>query len=902
MSFENTEGAAAAVNAVTNCLSLTALPNSEMEISLMSNSQSGAEGTGEPVESDDPEAPSSLDTPTLETTTEKIEKGEDTAEENSQKEPDLFLEQPASLFCPKNGRLHSTLLDFGITSCLKCEQDLTVKVLSVDSDTSSTVPDSEPNEEDVTSQNEDNEEKDTGPIVSHAVEFRDSGGNFITTETWPGPFDLHEARNGISNPDASNSVLQILTVLGTSIKSDRHRASYEVRGILEAGILHNRRISVNIVATKILLFSKPAIRAIRSLVHYYPSASLDAEHIELSSPYTLIAHYLKDLESLRAECHETDAIQSPSLTTIEDGVLSTPTCDKDTFEHLGILLDFVKENVFKRNIEEEEKRHTQSLCTFRMLWLLFKPGDTVYVESGGRLGAYVVQSVEVDESIMAPGRLWYKPYKITVWNLAFDGTFVGRKNYKHYISYFEGERSITALTTFPSTFLDQKDNGETRQKLEDRGQKWYGLLRGAQMNYDGRIMSSSKGRFTGRVYVDTSSYYSQNCVELDVGNVNDIGEGLSNCPCEECHGRRPHPPAQFPWGKYDFLDPEVTDSLVDEGSPHGAKHRYLICEGFVYGFLLKSKQWEKLDMEFLIPPKPNLKAMESLVMPKDRKLMIKALVQKFSKANNGKGSSKSWGADFIDSKGEAEFTGRALLSLTCGDIGTDEVEIEKRLSQWFRLAEKWGAVMLLDEADVFLERRMISDLKRNSLVSVFLRCMEYYQGILFLTTNRVGHFDDAFVSRIHVVIRYDNLGANDRKEIWSRFFAKLSNERQDFEVTQRAKKFILSQYALDDMEWNGREIRNVFQTAVALAEYRFSQKTDKTELDGPVLDQEDFEQVCNMTQEFKHYLTNIYGRDEEERAEAVNARFDERLSGQDAAPEELEPMRKRGGRKYLGNL
>lgn len=43
--------------------------------------------------------------------------------------------------------------------------------------------------------------------------------------------------------------------------------------------------------------------------------------------------------------------------------------------------------------------------------------------------------------------------------------------------------------------------------------------------------------------------------------------------------------------------------------------------------------------------------------------------------------------------------------------------MEERLSKWFRLAEIWNAVMLLDEADVFLERRQLNDLKRNSLVS-----------------------------------------------------------------------------------------------------------------------------------------------------------------------------------------
>ena len=43
--------------------------------------------------------------------------------------------------------------------------------------------------------------------------------------------------------------------------------------------------------------------------------------------------------------------------------------------------------------------------------------------------------------------------------------------------------------------------------------------------------------------------------------------------------------------------------------------------------------------------------------------------------------------------------------------------LEKELSKWFRIAEDWEAVMLLDEADIFLEKRLDADLKRNSLVS-----------------------------------------------------------------------------------------------------------------------------------------------------------------------------------------
>ncbi|KUI62527.1 ATPase family AAA domain-containing protein 3 [Cytospora mali] len=392
-------------------------------------------------------------------------------------------------------------------------------------------------------------------------------------------------------------------------------------------------------------------------------------------------------------------------------------------------------------------------------------------------------------------------------------------------------------------------------------------------------------KFEGRIYVDLASYYAEEQgVAPEVGEVDDMGEGLAVCTCEECKGWRPHPHPSFRWAQYDVLDPVQERDLVLKDSPEGPRHRYLLCNWVLAGFILKSRTWECLDVANCLAPKANSRAMDTLVMPTERKDMIKALIQKFSTAST---PSKTWGADFVENKGEgqifllhgspgvgktytaeciAEYTGRALLSLTCADFGIDEERMEQQLSKWFRLAEKWGAVMLIDEADVFLERRHVSDLKRNSLVSVFLRCIEYYRGFLFLTTNRVGHFDDALISRIHVIIRYDNLGEKERNKIWTQFFDKLSDERENFRIMGRAKAYVLEDDIMRRMEWNGREIRNVFQTAVALAEYRFSQKEHKTKDDHPTLDQKDFEQVCQMTRQFKEYLVNIHGIDEEARA------------------------------------
>ncbi|KAI1746508.1 P-loop containing nucleoside triphosphate hydrolase protein [Xylaria castorea] len=210
----------------------------------------------------------------------------------------------------------------------------------------------------------------------------------------------------------------------------------------------------------------------------------------------------------------------------------------------------------------------------------------------------------------------------------------------------------------------------------------------------------------------------------------------------------------------------------------------------------------------------------------------------------------------------SEMTGRPLLSLTCADFGTAEEAMERRLSSWFRLAESWGAVMLLDEAD------------RNTLVAVFLRCLEYYRGILFLTSNRVGTFDDAFISRIHLVIYYKDLGEPQRKQIWKQFFDKLERERRDDMIVEsRAKHFVLNDSEMRNIPWNGREIRNVFQTAVSLAEYRFHYEGGKTESDKIVLDKTDFEQVCQISVEFKEYLTKVHnGDDENDRAMRNRAR------------------------------
>jgi hypothetical protein len=94
---------------------------------------------------------------------------------------------------------------------------------------------------------------------------------------------------------------------------------------------------------------------------------------------------------------------------------------------------------------------------------------------------------------------------------------------------------------------------------------------------------------------------------------------------------------------------------------------------------------------------------------------------------------------------------------------------------------------------------------------VFLRALDYFTGILFLTTNRVGQFEEAFLSRIHVSLGYEKLDDAAREQIWQNLFDKLGADHErggpkivyDYDAKCYAKS-----KDVQSLEWNGREIRN----------------------------------------------------------------------------------------------
>lgn len=204
----------------------------------------------------------------------------------------------------------------------------------------------------------------------------------------------------------------------------------------------------------------------------------------------------------------------------------------------------------------------------------------------------------------------------------------------------------------------------------------------------------------------------------------------------------------------------------------------------------------------------------------------------------------------------AELAEKPLYRVTCGDIGTDPEGVEKYLDSVLYIGTMWECVVLLDEADVFLEERTPTDLQRNAVVSVFLRVLEYYEGILILTSNRVGIFDEAFKSRIQLAMHYPPLEQEGRAEIWMNFIHGLEGS-PDVNVKQLREK--VQVLALSKL--NGRQIRNTVNTARQLARYKKE-----------TLEYSHLRQAIKVTNEFEEYVARAHGHSDEEMAHALRTR------------------------------
>ena len=113
----------------------------------------------------------------------------------------------------------------------------------------------------------------------------------------------------------------------------------------------------------------------------------------------------------------------------------------------------------------------------------------------------------------------------------------------------------------------------------------------------------------------------------------------------------------------------------------------------------------------------------------------------------------------------AEIIQRPLYRVHSGQLGLNVSALETALKDILTRAQRWGAVLLIDEADVYIKRRD-DDITMNAVVGVFLRVLEYFNGLLFLTTNRIDDIDEAIVSRCIALIKFTPPDATSRRRIW----------------------------------------------------------------------------------------------------------------------------------------
>ncbi|MFG6083743.1 ATP-binding protein [Paracoccus litorisediminis] len=158
----------------------------------------------------------------------------------------------------------------------------------------------------------------------------------------------------------------------------------------------------------------------------------------------------------------------------------------------------------------------------------------------------------------------------------------------------------------------------------------------------------------------------------------------------------------------------------------------------------------------------------------------------------------------------AELMELPLYRVHAGTLGTSAAAISKSLTEVFQRAGRWGCALLIDEADVFVMRRG-DDLERNAVTAEFLRVLEYFPGLIFMTTNRPHDIDDAVISRCAAVIHYSAPTADAASRIWQ---SQAENFGYELE-RQLIGKFVAS-YPLA----TGRDIKQLLRQAIRYAGQR----------------------------------------------------------------------------------
>jgi SpoVK/Ycf46/Vps4 family AAA+-type ATPase len=514
----------------------------------------------------------------------------------------------------------------------------------------------------------------------------------------------------------------------------------------------------------------------------YPGLMTDLDRVEFEPPFEPFVHRWEAF--IKAREDEQDPI---------------------TKKHADLLWD-VLEVELRDAIREKNDHVAHGVVQFKNIWTIFEPGTLIF-NLNSEFNAERVY--RLDEGTFATNDCIGPHYRLNVDYVDFDGHRFGSGKTALAVPAFAGTQDITKLSAFPLNF--HPDEKGVRERVIERGHLFESLKGYHFKHYEGIALEFGtwgkiRRTINSRVILDTHAFHSfnpgrrMNLNQLDGENL--IGMSSGDFTRDYSHKNEM---------------PKSTDSKEKL-----TEDQLLLATDELRGYSLKDKKW----LIFFIPHVKDIvwneDAFKSLVAPPNQKELILAFTrsqrknkERFDDVIQGKGrgiimllSGPPGVGKTLTAESVAETMKVPLYTMSSGDLGTLPREVEASLSNILEMNTKWNAVLLLDECDVFLEERSPHDIERNKLVSIFLRMLEYYEGILFLTTNRVENMDAAFESRIHLSLQYKELDKASRLHVWQTFLSR----------STRVEKFSTEQLdVLAEEELNGRQIKNVLKTAQLLA-------------------------------------------------------------------------------------
>ncbi|KAF2437566.1 P-loop containing nucleoside triphosphate hydrolase protein [Karstenula rhodostoma CBS 690.94] len=557
-----------------------------------------------------------------------------------------------------------------------------------------------------------------------------------------------------------------------------------------------------VLAVHSIVVQSPLLKKLLgSVLKGYPGITADLNRLEFSGKFEPLIHRWAELQT---------AISKVGDATEEE---------RTTKEHANLLLDVVVKE-FKDLIDTSQDMINKHVMTYQHLWTLFQPGQNLFTRQDGQETAVQLQSTRYGQDAGGNPVFWVVG-KYVDW----DGTSFGTGVLNVSLPCYSGTRPITQLRAFPLEYHPKVD--EVRERLIERGAKVEELAGVNYKAYDGlawhfgEFGNKDKYHVKGRIVIDT---YGWN--RFDPGHAI-YTTRFSNKNAVDSDNSEPDATDDD-----DFIEPGYSDGMPLDGHfadeedaakrPPLTLQQKLICTPLLRGYSLKTKMWLNFFVNCVKEIDWQKDAFERLVLPKNQKELILGFTESqqkhraaFDDVIEGKGRGMiillcgpPGVGKTLTAESVAEEMKVPLYMMSAGDLGLDPRRIESKLHDILEMCTRWHSVLLLDEADVFLEERSLHELERNKLVSIFLRVLEYFEGTMFLTTNRVNTFDPAFASRIHISINYKELSIASRRTVWKNF---LDNSPQDHVITTKELD------ELSRLSMNGRQIKNILKIARLLA-------------------------------------------------------------------------------------